>query len=80
MKAVSIGDNLHKMSIPIFWEKKYLICHVLSFISSLQRAKWKQITTQAVSCKKDLSVHARAGLACTAVQTDQGIFMRHSSK
>ena len=34
MQIISIGDNLHEMSNPVFWEKikLSLICHLLKFL------------------------------------------------
>ena len=39
MQIVSIGDNLHKMSKPVFWENKknILICCLLKILPRVQR-------------------------------------------
>ena len=29
MQIISIGDNLHKMSNPVFWENNFLSCRIL---------------------------------------------------
>ena len=56
MQIVSWGDNLHEASNSVFWKnkKKYLKCHLLKFLRSMQSANGLKILDQGSYVKSHL--------------------------
>ena len=63
MQIVSIGDNLHEMSNPVFWEDKKKYFKMLSAVLNEPQNKKTYLPTYTPSEDSDLPVHLHPWLS-----------------